>query len=392
MYHRACFHRFTMLAMKVSEVMVKEVISLTPDDTVGKALSSMYENDVHQIPVISDENVREYKGMVFVKQFLSDPSPMSKLKNFITSTPVLASDDTVVRCTQLIVTTGNRALPVTENSKLAGVISETDLVLTSDFGRAIVDEVMSGAIVIEEDTTLSNALSKMRRYNISRLPIINSKGILTGIINVLDFAKIMAKPRVRAGKAPGIGTVAASRHVKVKDVMRKPTSVERGTKLNSILEKFKEQDEIIVVGSKIPIGIVTPKDALELTLPKLAKPSVHIAHLDDPDARKEIEQQMNNFLKKIQGKLKEIQYVILYIDKHKTHKYSFRARIVSSKGIINAKAVGYDPLSACKELISKFDRMIKSEHSQKIEDRKHRAPTRNIVMKDAMIPGADEEI
>ena len=59
MYHRACFYRFTMLAMKVSEVMVKEVISLTPDDTVGKALSSMYENDVHQIPVISDENVRE---------------------------------------------------------------------------------------------------------------------------------------------------------------------------------------------------------------------------------------------------------------------------------------------------------------------------------------------
>ena len=271
MYHRACFYRFTMLAMKVSEVMVKEVISLTPDDTVGKALSSMYENDVHQIPVISDENVSRYKGMVFVKQFLSDPSPMSKLKNFITSTPVLASDDTVVRCTQLIVTTGNRALPVTENSKLAGVISETDLVLTSDFGRAIVDEVMSGAIVIEEDTTLSNALSKMRRYNISRLPIINSKGILTGIINVLDFAKIMAKPRVRAGKAPGIGTVAASRHVKVKDVMRKPTSVERGTKLNSILEKFKEQDEIIVVGSKIPIGIVTPKDALELTLPKVAE-------------------------------------------------------------------------------------------------------------------------
>ena len=50
------------------------------------------------------------------------------------------------------------------------------------------------------------------------------------------------------------------------------------------------------------------------------------------------------------------------------------------------------PSSACKELISKFDRMIKSEHSQKIEDRKHRAPTRNIVMKDAMIPGADEEI
>ena len=50
---------------------------------------------------------------------------------------------------------------------------------------------MSGAIVIEEDTTLSNALSKIRRYNISRLPVINMNGILMGVINALDIIKIL---------------------------------------------------------------------------------------------------------------------------------------------------------------------------------------------------------
>ena len=82
-------------------------------------------------------------------------------------------------------------MPVLENRKIVGIVSETDVALTADYGHAI-KIVMSGAIVIEEDTTLSNALSKIRRYNISRLPVINMNGILVGVINALDIIKIFA--------------------------------------------------------------------------------------------------------------------------------------------------------------------------------------------------------
>jgi ribosome-associated translation inhibitor RaiA len=80
---------------------------------------------------------------------------------------------------------------------------------------------------------------------------------------------------------------------------------------------------------------------------------------------------MARFLKKIQGKLENIQSVIVYADIHKTRKYSVRARLISSRRVIDAKAVGYDPISACKELISKLDRQIRSEHSQKLTHRQH---------------------
>ena len=363
--------------MKVSEINVDKVFMLTSEDSVAKALNIMYENNINQIPIIDDD--RKYIGMIYAKQFLGvNATPSSKLKSFLVNTPVLSSEDNIEKCAQLIVATGNRALPIVENGKLISIVSEIDVVLTSDFGHARVDEVMSGAIVIEEDDTLSNALSKMRRYNISRLPVINSNGILTGSVNALDITKISATPRQRAGKAPGVGTMAAIREVKLKDIMRRTVSVERGTSLNSAIENFKKAEELIVVGDRRPIGIVTPKDALELTLPKISDPTIHIAHLDSDEARKEIEDQMTRFLKKIQGKLENIRLVTVYADKHKTHKYSLRARIITTEGVVAAKAGGYDPLSACKELISRLNRRIRSEHSQKINDRRHRESTRKV--------------
>lgn len=358
--------------MNISEIMVDKVFALSLEDTAAKALSVMHENNINQLPVIDNDG--KYVGMIFAKEFLNlNTTPSSKLKNLVVKTPILSPTDTIEKCTQLIVTTDNRALPVVEKGKLISIVSETDVAFTANFGHATVDEVMSGAIVIEENSTLANALAKMRRYNISRLPIIKSNGVLTGIINALEIAKIIATPRERIGKSRGLRALSsetAIRDVKVKDIMRKAISVERGTKLNTLVDSFKRNEEIVVVGDERPIGIVTPRDALEITLPHRNEPSIHIAHVDG-EARRTIEEHMARFLKKIHGKLENIQSVIIYADKHKTRKYSVRARLIAARRVIDAKAVGYDPVSACKELISRLDRQIRSEHSQKLEQRQH---------------------
>ncbi|WP_415281343.1 HPF/RaiA family ribosome-associated protein [Candidatus Nitrososphaera sp. FF02] len=126
------------------------------------------------------------------------------------------------------------------------------------------------------------------------------------------------------------------------------------------------------------MGIVTSKDALELILPKKDGPDIHMAHLEDAHDRREIEEQLAKFVKKIQGKLGDVQSVVVYADKHKTRKYSVRCRLITAKGVINAKAVGFDPISAAKELIQKLDRQIKTEHTQKVAGRKHRESARRV--------------
>ena len=362
--------------MKVSEIMVSSISSLAPEDTVAKAYSLMMDRSIHQVPVAEDGR---YVGMVFAKQLMaSSAQTTSKLKGFIVNTSALGPDDDVEDAARLVIGSGNRALPVVEKGKLVGILSETDIAQTADFGGATVDEVMSGAIVIEEDTPLSDAVSKMRRYNISRLPVINEKGVLRGVMNILDAASIIAAPTERTSKSAAItGNKARVKgDVKVKDIARRAVSVERGTRLNDLADNFKKSDEIVVVGDGRPMGIVTPKDALEVILPKKGEPAIHMAHLEDAQERREIEEQLMRFLKKIQGKLGDIQSVVVYADKHKTRKYSVRCRLMTAKGVINAHAVGYDPITAAKELIQRLDRQIKADHTQKVKGRQHRESAR----------------
>jgi CBS domain-containing protein/ribosome-associated translation inhibitor RaiA len=352
--------------MKISDIMTDDVITLSSDDTMAKALSIMYKKRINQIPII--DKYEKYQGMVFAKDFLNvSATTSSKLKNYVVKTPVLNPTDNIKRSTQLIVTTGNRALPVVEDSKLIGIISETDVIRKTHFGNTPVDSVMASAIIIEDDTPLDTALAKMRRYNISRLPVIDSKGDLMGVINALDRAKIMATPKERISKDSRISSQkAAVRLVKVRDIMRKTIPVRLGTKLKDIVEAFTEHEEIIVIGDKRkPIGIITPRDALEIILPRQDRPNIDIANASDNEIRSTIEEHMKRFLNKIHGKHETVQSLIVYADKYKTRKYSLRAKIIFSSHVIGAKAVGYDPLSASKKLIAVLDRRMKSERGKK---------------------------
>jgi len=361
--------------MIVDDIMIKDVIFLTPEDTVSKALNLMHSNRLNQIPIVNDAS--DYLGMVFTKEFLSvNASPESKLKRFISKTPTLSREVTVERAIEMILNTGNRAFPVIENSsKLVGIVSEMDIVVNARFGHSTADSVMSGAIVQEGEDTLGNAFSKMRRYNISRLPVINKDGVLTGIINILDIAHIISKPRERASKSPGVGTMTVVRDVKVKDMMRNAYAVEQGSKIAELTDDLKDHEEVVVVGNNRPIGVITPKDALELLLPKHGGPTfIHISDPESKDDKNEIERNMTKFLKKIEGRLENIRLVTIYVDKHKTRKYSIRARIMTNNSTIDAKAVAYDPISASKEIISKLERRIKSAHSSKLQN-KHRRGT-----------------
>ena len=363
--------------MKVSEIMVSNIASLAPEDTVAKAYSLMIDRSIHQVPVAEDGGM--YIGMVFAKRLMaSSAQPTSKLKSFIVNTSTLSPDDDVEKAARLVIGSGNRALPVVEKGKLAGIVSETDIAQTADFGGATVDEVMSGAIVIEEDTLLADAVSKMRRYNISRLPVINEKGLLRGVMNILDAASIAAMPTERTSKSAAItgNKTKVKGDVMVKDIARRAVSVERGTRLNDLAVNFKKSEEIIITGDGRPMGIVTPKDALEVILPKKSEPTIHMAHLEDAQERREIEEQLSKFLKKIQGKLGDVQSVIVYADKHKMRKYSVRCRLITAKGVINAHAVGFDPTTAAKGMVERLDRQIKADHTQKVKGRQHRESAR----------------
>ena len=84
------------------------------------------------------------------------------------------------------------ALPVLENGRVAGIMSERDVIycLRRD-GAAILDwpvrDVMTApAITVEPDMPILSALSQMTQRRIRHLPVVE-KGELTGIVSIGDL-------------------------------------------------------------------------------------------------------------------------------------------------------------------------------------------------------------
>ncbi|MCL1988788.1 MAG: IMP dehydrogenase [Firmicutes bacterium] len=86
-------------------------------------------------------------------------------------------------------------VPITEHNKLVGIITNRDMLFNSDPNKKIY-EVMTreNLVTAPEGTTLDEAKSILTRNKIEKLPIIDQKGNLKGLITVKDIQKTIKYP------------------------------------------------------------------------------------------------------------------------------------------------------------------------------------------------------
>ena len=104
---------------------------------------------------------------------------------------------------------------------------DKDLVLNIDVGNLKVNDIMSSPIFIDENSDLDNALSLMRKNNISRLPVVNSKYIIIGIISLLDILKIRATPNEKDSHSNRVIQKSKPGSVLVKDIKRNALGIQK---------------------------------------------------------------------------------------------------------------------------------------------------------------------
>lgn len=87
------------------------------------------------------------------------------------------------------------AVPITENGKLIGIVSERDIVTRlviegRDSDLTTAQEIMTTNIISVTDSDEINfALYKMRENNIRHMPVVDADGKLTGFYSIRDFLK-----------------------------------------------------------------------------------------------------------------------------------------------------------------------------------------------------------
>lgn len=104
-------------------------------------------------------------------------------------------------------------VPITENGRLAGIITNRDLRFETNYNKKIYEVMTSENLVTApEGTTLDQAQEILRKYKIEKLPIVDAEGNLKGLITIKDIEKAIRFPnaakdsngRLLAGAAVGV--------------------------------------------------------------------------------------------------------------------------------------------------------------------------------------------
>lgn len=106
-----------------------------------------------------------------------------------------APTDTIRKVAQVMAHVDSGVVPVVEDGKVVGLVTDRDIVLrVVAEGRSFdspVSEAMSEGEVqsVREDDVLADATAKMANHQVRRLVVLDAAGKLTGILSLGDVAK-----------------------------------------------------------------------------------------------------------------------------------------------------------------------------------------------------------
>ena len=107
----------------------------------------------------------------------------------------LSPDNTLSDADELMNKYHISGVPITENGKLVGIITNRDMRFETDLSRPISDIMTSkGLITAPEHTTMEEAKRILQAHRIEKLPLVDDDGHLKGLITIRDIEKMRKFP------------------------------------------------------------------------------------------------------------------------------------------------------------------------------------------------------
>ncbi len=122
---------------------------------------------------------------------------VKRSENGVISNPFyLSPENTLAQADELMGKFKISGVPIVENGKLVGIITNRDMKFEENMDRPIY-EVMTkeNLITAKEGTTLEQAKDILRQHKIEKLPIVDDNYALKGLITIKDIEKAVTYPR-----------------------------------------------------------------------------------------------------------------------------------------------------------------------------------------------------
>jgi len=261
--------------MDITNIAVQEFVEVEADTRVSK-VRSIFDRENPKGVVVMDDG--EYVGIVAEKHLLqSHVEDNTKVSAVVGSSrsggkpPKVTRYDDVREVCRMLVEADVKIAPVYEGENLWGIVDADDILhAVKENLRAIdVDDIASTSVVtMLEDEHVGKAINRLRENGISRLPILNETGELTGIITTNDIVEFVVRDEERQGSNDRRGDTDRMLDIPVYDLMSSPvqTITSGETVEEAVARMFENNISGLVVtatpsGSEV-VGVITKTDVL----------------------------------------------------------------------------------------------------------------------------------
>jgi CBS domain-containing protein len=184
--------------MKVKELMTSNPTVVKPDDNVAQAATLMKQEDCGALPVVSNGKlvgIITDRDIVIRAVAAGKDAKSTPISAVMTADPVtIAPDASDDEAEKLMAKSQVRRLPVVENGKLVGIITDRDIVIRAvasgkDAKSTPISAVMSAdPVTVAPDDSDDEAEKVMAKSQVRRLPVVEN-GKLVGILVTAQLAR-----------------------------------------------------------------------------------------------------------------------------------------------------------------------------------------------------------
>jgi len=362
--------------MNIADIATRDHLEIDVGTRMGKVRAE-FENGNPKGIIVTDDG--EYEGVISERQVLQshveDDAKVAALLKPSRSAPAPTVDrDEDVRETARILIEGNAKIaPVFEHGDLWGVITDDAVlqaVLENLSAITVADVYTAEPITVTEDDGVGKVINQLRENGISRLPVRNENGYLTGMVTTHDIADFVIRENERMTQGDRGGDNERMLDVPVYDIMNSPVeTIEAAATVQTAVETMLEFDYAGLVvtpddDERQIDGVITKTDVLRaLTYTEEEQMDVQITNISQLGAmsRADVVEQIESVVDKYAKMQVQHAHVRFHEHKEKLRGQPLircQIRLRTNKGQLAGSGEGYGAESAFRVALDKLERNV----------------------------------
>ncbi|MFB6186702.1 MAG: CBS domain-containing protein [Halobacteriaceae archaeon] len=357
--------------MDIADIATQEYLEVEAEDRLGKVRSIFEEKNPKAVIVTEAGN---YEGIITQKQLLqSHIEDQTKAIAFAQPAPKISRTENIRDVARMLVEGNTKVGPVFEGESLWGIITDDailEAVLDNLDALSVGDIYTKDPITIEEDETIGRIVNLMREHGISRLPVENENGYLTGVVTTHDIVDVVVRDMDKATTGDRAGEIERMLDLPAYDVMSSPVqTVTVNESVKTAVHQMLNNDYagLIVTDpddDRVIEGVITKTDVLRaLSFTEEEHMDVQITNinllesLSRQEIRKRIEQITDKYSKMA------VHHCHVRFHKHKeklrgTPLIRCQVRLRTNQGQVLGTGEGYGAENAFYVALDKLERNV----------------------------------